>query len=312
MADAGKGAAFLDKQPTKSHLISPLDLTPRVIDLWERGLPPGAKTGWPSLDAHYTVAPGQVTIVTGFPGAGKSEFLDALLVNLMHQGWRTAIYSPENQPLELHAAKFLEKLVNKPFGRGPTERMSREEVEATLFEVMAGRFTFARVPEDGALSPKTVIEACEPWLLKVDGPRALVMDPWNEMEHFRPRELSETEYVSVTLQRVRTWARGTNTHVFIVAHPQKMRRDTGTGKLPIPTLDMISGSVHWWNKADCGITVYRDPADPDSPEVQIHVQKVRFKHIGRPGLVVLKYNRVTGRYTENVVPWNDIGRERKK
>jgi hypothetical protein len=32
--------------------------------------------------------------------------------------------------------------------------------------------------------------------------------------------------------------------------------------------------------------------------VQIHVQKVRFKHIGRVGLANLIYDRVTGRYHE--------------
>jgi twinkle protein len=69
----------------------------RVNALWEAGLPPGEKTGWPSIDKLYTVAPGQLTIITGWPGSGKSEWLDALLVNLMHQGWYTSIFSPENR-----------------------------------------------------------------------------------------------------------------------------------------------------------------------------------------------------------------------
>jgi twinkle protein len=61
---------------------------------------------------------------------------------------------------------------------------------------------------------------------------------------------------------------------------------------------MISGSQHWWNKADCALTVWRDSEYPDSQEVDIHIQKVRFKHIGRPGMVTLRYDRVTGRYHE--------------
>ncbi len=35
-----------------------------------------------------------------------------------------------------------------------------------------------------------------------------------------------------------------------------------------------------------------------SRSVDIHIQKIRFKHIGRIGLVSLDYDRVTGRYTE--------------
>ena len=68
--------------------------------------------------------------------------------------------------------------------------------------------------------------------------------------------------------------------------------------LPVPKPDMISGSAHWWNKSDCAITVFRDLHDTQSREVQIHVQKVRFKHVGHPGVIALDYDRVTGRYTE--------------
>lgn len=279
-------------------LCGPAGLVGAVAELWKRGLPPGDQTGWRSLDQHYSVAPGQVTVITGWPGAGKSEWLDALLVNLMHQGWKTAIYSPENQPLELHAVKLLEKVLGKPFGNGPTERMTVEEVRDGLLEVLASRFMFLKVPEDGALSAKKVIDVASQWLDLFPNPRGLVIDPWNELEHFRPREISETEYVSRTLQLVRTWARNTGVHVWIVAHPKNAPRNKDSGKLPIPTPDLISGSQHWWNKADAAITVYRDPAEPDSQNVQIHVQKVRFKHIGRPGLVTLKYDRVTGKYHE--------------
>jgi twinkle protein len=60
---------------------------------------------------------------------------------------------------------------------------------------------------------------------------------------------------------------------------------------------MISGSQHWWNKADCALTVYRDLGQND-PRVEIHVQKVRFKHVGKIGLIPLTYNRVVGTYSE--------------
>jgi twinkle protein len=66
----------------------------------------------------------------------------------------------------------------------------------------------------------------------------------------------------------------------------------------VPTPYDLAGSAHWFNKADNIITVHRDVADVHSTEVEIHVQKVRFKHIGRVGLVTLRYDRVTGRYTD--------------
>jgi twinkle protein len=105
---------------------------------------------------------------------------------------------------------------------------------------------------------------------------------------------------------VRAWARERRIHVWIVAHPQKLQRIKETQALPIPTPDSISGSVHWWNKADCAITVHRDLAQPDKPEVDIYVQKVRFKHVGRVGKATLLYDRVTGRYHSTSKPMGTI------
>ena len=67
---------------------------------------------------------------------------------------------------------------------------------------------------------------------------------------------------------------------------------------------MISGSQHWWNKADCCVTVWRD-MESQSQDVDIYIQKVRFKHIGRQGLVTLTYDRVTGRYYDK---WDSLSR----
>jgi twinkle protein len=293
MADADKGAAFLDAM-AKPRSIEPYSLRAKLEDLWDKGLPPGDPTGWRELDEFYTVAPGQFTVVTGWPSSGKSEWLDALLIHLSRQGWCFSIFSPENQPIELHSSKMLEKLAGKPFGRGPTERMKREEVGEHL-DTLGRSFRFLEAPNDGgSLSVKDVIEAASPWLLKQER-RGLVMDPWNELEHWRPSGLSETEYVSKTLSYVRNWARANKVHVWIVAHPQKMRDKND--QLPIPRPDMISGSQHWWNKADCAITIWRDLANPTG-EVDVIVQKVRFKHIGKAGRITLNWDKPTGRYFE--------------
>lgn len=297
MADADRGAAFLDaERARKPKVHSPRSYREKLRELWKLGLPPGDKTGWPSLDRLYTVAPGQFTVITGWPSSGKSEFLDAMLVNLSRQGWKFAIFSPENHPVELHLSKLMEKVSGKPFGHGPTERLTEEEL-GEYIDDLEQSFSFIEAADDGALSAKDVIEAATPFLSRFpESNRGLVIDPWNELEHWRPANLNETEYVSQTLSMVRNWARKNRIHVWIVAHPQKMRREDG--KLPVPRPDMISGSQHWWNKSDAAITVWRELEKTDSQEVVVYVQKVRFKHIGRAGYITLLYDRVTGRYFE--------------
>lgn len=295
MANADKGAAILDAAiAQRPRVATAAAWRESVKSLWKTGLSAGETTGWSSLDKHYTVAEGQFTIVTGWPSSGKSEWLDALLINIAKKGWKIAMFSPENHPVQVHIAKLAEKISGKPFGHGPTERIAESELDG-IVSTLGESFSFVESVH-GAVSIKDVIEAATPFLSKFEGKRGLVIDPWNELEHWRPQNLSETEYVSQTLSYVRNWARNNKVHVWIVAHPQKMRREDG--KLPIPRPDMISGSQHWWNKSDCAITVWRDFDNLDSQDVDIYVQKVRFKHIGRPGLVTLKYDRVNGRYRE--------------
>jgi hypothetical protein len=59
------------------------------------------------------VVPGELTIVTGLSNSGKSEWLDALTVNLAEQyGWRFAMCSLENTVTE-HGRKLMEKYTRK-------------------------------------------------------------------------------------------------------------------------------------------------------------------------------------------------------
>lgn len=305
MANAEKGAQYLDSHP-RPKLTDPREREEAVRGLWKAGMPAGNSTGWKIVDEFYTVVPGQFTTITGWPSSGKSEWLDAMLINLMRKGWRFSIFSFENQPIELHVTKLMEKLSGKPFGAGPNERISEDEINELQDEI-AEHFRFANNEEE-AYSVNDCLEASEEWLFAHDGPKGVVIDPWNELEHWRPPGLSETEYVSKTLSGVRRWARKNKVHVWIVAHPQKMR--LADGKLPVPKPDMISGSQHWWNKADCCVTVFRDFEKLDSQDVSIYVHKCRFKHVGKQGVATLKYDRVTGRYNE---PFTVVyGKDRKQ
>jgi twinkle protein len=70
------------------------------------------------------------------------------------------------------------------------------------------------------------------------------------------------------------------------------------GKLPVPTLYDISGSANWANKADLGVVVHRPEESSLGSPTDIYVRKVRFKSVGRIGVVRLNYDRATGRYSD--------------
>src|SRR4029078_10034964 len=109
------------------------DLAGDVEQLYREGLRPGVSTGWLSLDAHYTVRTGELTIVTGIPSHGKSQFLDALIVNLAREhDWSIGICSPENLPVTRHIAKLIEQYTGFPFREGPSQRLPREGLVPAL------------------------------------------------------------------------------------------------------------------------------------------------------------------------------------
>ena len=264
------------------------DIEPQIDRLYNEGRVKGESTGWLCLDDLYTVRPGEFTVVTGIPGHGKSEWIDALMMNLTPKDWTFAVFSPENQPLERHFVKLAEKFAGKPFFLGYHQRISLSELR-TIKGFLQAWFTFILPPED-KLTVDGILELCKVVLLR-KGCKGIVIDPWNEIDHTRPPSLTETEYISQCLSKLRRFARQYAVHIWLVAHPTKLRKENG--KYPVPTPYDISGSAHWRNKADNCITIYREM---ESKEVDIHVQKIRFKDVGKVGMVTLKYDNMTGRY----------------
>jgi twinkle protein len=282
-----------------------------VLRLYDQGFERGYRTGYRELDRYYTVRPGEFTGVTGIPGSGKTELLNDLFVNLAKlHGWRFALFSPENLPLEQHMAAIAEKYIRKPFHDGPTPRMSPEELEAAMAWVSEHFSWIMPSSEDDWTLEKILATAGQLCLRR--GIRGLVIDPWNELEALRPNNMTETEYISQSLKRVRVFARQRGVHVWIVIHPAKLYRNEN-GKYPVPSLYDCAGSAHWRNKVDNGLVVWRDLSQPDSPEVQIHVQKIPFRHVGRRGIARLYYEPVCATYRDyEPMPARDITEPRPR
>jgi len=271
------------------------DVAASVTHRYYHGVACGLSTGWVGVDAFFTIEPGQLTVVTGIPGHGKSEWLDALILNLAEaHEWTFAICSPENAPVEQHVEKLLEKALGSPFRVGPSSRMTPTELQQGLTWLQ--KYVTFIMPTD-ALTITALLDRAT-ILVRRQGIRGLIIDPFNEFDHTRAKGETETEYIGSILGTLKRWARQWQVHVFLVAHPQKLyRKEDGT--YPVPTPWDINGSANFRNKADNCLTIWRNEAEPAEP-VQVHVQKVRFKHIGRIGMALLDWTRLTGRYTDSL------------
>lgn len=274
------------------------DVDEEFENLYLYGLRKGAKTGFAAVDPFYTVIPGQWTLVTGIPGHGKSNFLDSLLVNLAaHEDWRFGIFSPENQPIQRHFASIMEKKLHKPFNIGDGPRISVEEKNATK-QWINKHFSVILPEEDDSWSIEGILELAKVLVYR-KGIKGLVIDPWNEIDHSRKNNKSETEYISECLTKIRHFARNYDVHVWVVAHPTKMGKDQH-GRYLVPTPYDVAGSSHFRNKADNAISVWRNADGKDRDIVDIYVQKIRFKEVGQIGVVSMRYDYRNGKFYQDV------------
>lgn len=272
------------------------ELQADVVDLYNQGLPAGDKVGLGEFDDHISFIPGQMTIITGIPNQGKSSFLDYIseLLAIKHK-WKFGVFSPENFPLSLHASQILEKLIGKRFGKKGEDdiqtRMTEEERDRGM-EFINDHFYFIR-PKDENYSLENILALARKLILKY-GINALIIDPWNTLEHQIPGGVSETTYISNQLAKLYSFKQRYNVHLFLVAHPKKMMKDKKTGKYEVPTLYDINMSANFFNKTDNGFVVYRDFVEK---RTYVHIQKVKFRHMGKLGKATFLYDWDCGRFS---------------
>lgn len=262
----------------------------RINDMFTKGTGKGFSTGYASVDAVYTVAPGQLTVVTGYPSCGKSNFVDQLMVNLAKKNdWKFAICSFENQP-EIHITRLMEIYTGRQFFDG-REKMGRAIMD-DAFKWVNDHFYFIDNMGEEPNSLESILDRARV-LVKRIGVRGMVIDPYNYIDLDR-KETTETEAISQMLTKIKKFCSAHDVHTWFVAHPSKINR-SGVEQ-PRPDGMSISGSMAWWAKTDCGITVHRT----QGPVVEIAVWKCRYRWVGTQGETSLIYNKVAGVYTENM------------
>jgi twinkle protein len=228
-----------------------------------------------------------LTVVTGVPNAGKSEFIDQLMVNLAERaGWSFSLCSFENPP-HIHIHKLVAKRLRLNTWKKKVDEKDFNEAKWWVQQ----HFSFLYDSDGNLSSLDSIIDRLRVAVMRY-GIRGVVIDPYNYIQ--RPRDSTETDWISDMLTKIKTFAMAHGVHVWFCAHPTKMQPVDG-GKIAIPTGYNISGSAHFFNKADCGLTVHREEGNE---LVQIKVWKMRFAWQGKLGKVSLLYDRDTTTYSD--------------
>jgi len=262
-----------------------------IRTLWEQGIQQGRLIDQNIIDEYISWETGRLAIVTGVPSSGKSEFVDYLVCKLnVKYGWKAAFFTPENYPLKFHYSKLFEKLIGKKFSQNTTD-----EIEwALAYDYIRQNFFYILNEED--FTVKSILDSAR-ILVKTRGIKVVVIDPYNKLEHKYTD--SETQYISKFLDQLILFAKMNDVLVFLVAHPRKMNKTNG--KTEVPSLYDISGSANFYNKTDYGITVHRKTDDQNVMlnEIEVYFQKIKYKHLGKQGIISLNYDYITGRFNQS-------------
>jgi len=273
-----------------------------LVVLRNQGRPPVLSTGADATDAIMALpSEGRLIVITGIPNHGKSTWAMFVKAHIMrnHQR-RFAIFSPEMEPWSRFVAQMASVLWKKPFWRSRAgDEMTDDELREAEAYLQPRVAMLVADPdkEDQAPTLDWILERARVEILR-SGVTDLFIDPWNELEHRRGREFTETEYVGRSLQRLRAFMRRHSCNVWIVAHPTKLHPEKPGKKVLPPNLYDIAGSANWNNKADVGITVHTEDG-----VTQIHLTKARFQEWGRRGSVAyLELDQRCGVYSDATVP----------
>lgn len=277
------------------------DFADDYADLYENGYPQGATTGFKKFDELIQFHPGQLTVWTGVPRSGKSNFLDQVLTLLAkrHQ-WKAGMFTPENYPPKVHLQRLAEILVGKPFLPNRNNRMTRVEADAARIW-LNDSFFYVNPPNEN-FKLDMILERLVHLVMR-EGIQTAVIDPWNTIEHQRPRDMNETEYVGETLNKLKYFGRRYDIHMNVVAHPTKMQKQADGMNFEIPNLYSIMGSSNWFNVVDNGVVVHRhfDKTGAKST-TNVYVQKIKHQYIGKLGFAQFEFDESCQRYTEISAP----------
>ena len=282
------------------------DYYSQVMNIYTGNIQKPISTGFANLDEIYRVMAGTFQLVTGIPNHGKSNFLDQLLLNLARQhSWKLAVFSPEHSA-SLHIRRLLEKVNEKPFDEGVTQRMTEEELRSGI-DFLNERFFFIE-NKDAVPDIDWVLEKATAACVR-HGINGVVVDPFNKIAQNRAASVREDEHIRDVIAKCQKFCSSHNVTFWMVAHPHKLHRSE-SGSYNAPSLYEVAGSAHWNNMCDVGMVIHRDF---DEGVTKVIMRKIREQGLyGEIGEAEFTYNTVKRIYEEkrvepNTPPqyWND-------
>lgn len=259
-----------------------------IDELLRNGMPTGSAIGLPGFDNIVRFEPGNLLLITGYPGSGKSTLVNYIVVSLLRiYGWKTLFFSPEKLPVKYHEAELISLITGKPFVKNIMP--NNEYVMAK--NRLRGKIMYMSEEVSEVRDLITLAERA----VRINDIKVLVIDPFIYLSIPSIPGSSETQRIAGMLKDIMLATRRLNIVVILVAHPRKPAGDNPTQ----PSLYEVAGSANFYNFCDAGIILERVPGTKNL--VKVTSGKVRRPFLGQLGSVRIAYDRECGRYSPCIV-----------
>lgn len=244
-------------------------------------------TGWVGMNSRLMIVPPELCVITGVPGAGKSQFALALVAQLAWcHNLPGAILQFEDN-IERNR-RDLRTFARAKFDARENDYRVHEWVNRMFVTVSPAEDIDESVDFDLRWLQSSIEEAATR-----HGCRWVLIDPWNEIEHMWAINESETAYTNNALKDLKRLARRFDLALFVVTHPSKSGGQIKS--LADMTMYDVAGSAAWKNKCDHGIIIHRPV--PTDRIVSVKIDKSKdFYNMGTPGTVQMEYLPASANY----------------
>lgn len=283
------------------------DIKDDIFEFYDKGYEQTLKPRgeeWEEFNSKFSILMGQLTVITGIPSHGKSNFLEWYVMSLMntYDNLKTSFFSPEHLPMSSHQAVLAEKFVGKSFPEDSRQRMSRNELKQYI-DWSKNRIFITTPEEDEVANWNWLFDKFKEQIYNY-GVNMFVIDAFNKVKRDSPDSIGE---ISQILNKITAFAQAHKIHIFLVAHPTKMRKNE-SGVYEVPTLYDVKGTGDFRDQTHNGLAVYRNFSDDGESSTDVYNLKAKFKHQGSGNIgqyVTFQYNTINGRYHKKGMSHNN-------
>lgn len=269
-----------------------------IVNDYRNGQPRGTTTYFDVVDLHWTHRLGEVTIWTGYNNEGKSLFLkQLLLLKSKYEGWKHAVFSPEEMPFNEWYTDLIESYIGKSADI-TQERYHNYMSETQLMEgikFMQEHF-FTVFPEEEQ-SLDEILKRFS-YLVRRKNIKTVTLDPYNQIQHKMQGGEREDLYISRFMSKLKAFAVKHDVGVHLIAH-QVTPEFIVNKNYPEPNIYKIKGGGTFADKADNVCIVWRENRNTDLKDtlVKFISKKIKKQKLtGIPGECSLFFDRAKNRY----------------